>query len=136
MDKPKGTSILFINSQRNVLLFLRDDISGIPFPNMWDLPGGTVESGETPKQTIIREMKEEINLDIEGFSLFSVTEFSDRIEYTFWKETELDIEKLILTEGQLVKWFSEDAIKETELAFGFNAVVENFYKEKPFKTSS
>jgi 8-oxo-dGTP diphosphatase len=133
MDKPQGTSILFVNSQRDVLLFLRDDISEIPFPNMWDLPGGTVEPGETPEQTIIREMKEEIDLDLEEFSLFSVTEFSDRIEYTFWKEIDLDIEKLILTEGQLVKWFSEDEIKKTELAFGFNGVVENFYKERPFK---
>ena len=30
----------------------------------WDIPGGMVEVGETPKDAAIRETKEEVNLDI------------------------------------------------------------------------
>ena len=34
------------------------------YPNYWDIPGGLVEYGELPKDAVIRETKEEVNLDI------------------------------------------------------------------------
>jgi 8-oxo-dGTP diphosphatase len=33
-------------------------------PEYWDIPGGMVEEGETPREAAIRETKEEVNLDI------------------------------------------------------------------------
>ncbi|MBP1738131.1 MAG: hydrolase, partial [Deltaproteobacteria bacterium] len=87
--KREGCSILFVNDQRQILLFLRDDLPHIPYPNTWDVPGGHVEKGETAAQCIVREMKEEMGLELEGFELFSVKESSDRIEYTFWKSADL-----------------------------------------------
>lgn len=33
-------------------------------PEYWDIPGGMVEEGEMPKDAVIRETKEEVNLDI------------------------------------------------------------------------
>jgi 8-oxo-dGTP diphosphatase len=35
-----------------------------PFKDYFALPGGAVEKGETPKQALIREIKEETNLDV------------------------------------------------------------------------
>lgn len=32
---------------------------------LWDLPGGKVEDGEVPMQTLLREVKEETALDVE-----------------------------------------------------------------------
>ena len=34
-------------------------------PNYWDIPGGMVELGELPREALVREFKEEVNLDIE-----------------------------------------------------------------------
>jgi 8-oxo-dGTP diphosphatase len=68
--KRKGTSIVFFNKKKQVLLFLRDDNPDIPYPNMWDVPGGHVGADETPEQCIIREMKEEMELDLDDFHLF------------------------------------------------------------------
>lgn len=132
MMKRKGCSIIFLNDQQQILLFLRDDIPSIPYPNMWDIPGGHVEQNETPKQCIAREMKEEMNLNIENFQLFTVVEFEDRIEYVFWKRSNLDINKILLTEGQCLKWFTEDEAKNTKLAYGFNQIVEEFFRKAPF----
>ena len=130
--KRKGTSIIFINDKRQVLLFLRDDKPGLPYPNMWDVPGGHVDDGETPEQCIVREMKEEMDLALDRFELFSTMEFTDRIEYTFWKKADLDIEKINLHEGQKLKWFTEIEAQNTNLAHGFNEIIDDFFKKAPF----
>ena len=134
--KPKGCSILFLNSRKEILLVLRDDMRNIPYPNMWDIPGGYVEANETPEQCIVREIKEEMGLNINEHQLFSVTEFTDRTEYTFWIEADLDINKIHLTEGQCLRWFSHDDVRITKFAYGFNQVIDDFYKKKPFLQST
>jgi len=130
--KRKGTSIIFVNDQQQVLLLLRDDKPTIPYPNMWDVPGGHVDAGETPEACIIREMKEEMDLTLEEFERFSVVEFTDRVEYTFWKRANLDIEKIDLQEGQGLRWFTELEAKKTKLAYGFNEIIGDFFKKYPF----
>ena len=130
--KREGSSILFVNEQRQILLFLRDDLPHVPYPNTWDVPGGHVEEGETAAQCIVREMKEEMGLDLAGFELFSVKEFSDRIEHTFWKAADLNIDEISLQEGQCLKWFSEKEAEATPLAYGFNEIVADFYAKAPF----
>jgi 8-oxo-dGTP diphosphatase len=130
--KRQGCSILFVNEQRQILLFLRDDLPHIPYPNTWDVPGGHVEEGETAAQCIVREMKEEMGYDLEGFQIFSVKEFSDRVEHTFWKSADLNIDEISLQEGQCLKWFSEEEAKATALAYGFDEIVADFYAKAPF----
>ncbi len=130
--KRKGTSIIFVNDQKQALLFLRDDKPGLPYRNMWDVPGGHVDEGETPEQCIVREMKEEMGLTLEQFELFSVMEFTDRIEYTFWQKADLNTEKIDLREGQQLKWFTESEAKNTKLAYGFNEILDDFFKKAPF----
>ena len=130
--KRKGTSIIFVNDQKQVLLLLRDDKPDIPYPNMWDIPGGHVDDGETPEQCIVREMKEEMDLNLEEFQLLSVMEFIDRIEYTFWKKANLDLEKINLHEGQKLKWFTEFEARNTNLAYGFNEIIDDFFEKAPF----
>lgn len=129
--KPRGTSIIFLNDDNKVLLFLRDDSPNIKCPNMWDLPGGRIEADETPDQCIVREMKEEIGIDLSGFQLFERHEFFDRTEFTFWKRENLDIERLILTEGQALQWFTREEVAATPLAFGFNDTIDKFFKGLP-----
>ena len=130
--KRKGTSIIFVNDQNQVLLFLRDDKPTIPYPNTWDVPGGHVDAGEKPEACIVREMKEEMDLTLEEFERFSVMEFTDRVEYTFWKRANLDIEKIYLREGQRLRWFTELEAKNTKLAYGFNEIIGDFFKKAPF----
>jgi len=130
--KRKGCSIIFVNDKEQVLLFLRDNKPDIPFPNMWDVLGGHVEDNETPDQCIVREMKEEIGMELKGFQSFLVEDFDDRIEYTFWKKENIDINKITLTEGQRLKWFKADDVKRTKLAYGFNEILDDFFAKRPY----
>jgi len=129
--KRRGASIIFVNPIHQVLLFLRDDLPLIPYPDMWDVPGGHVEAGETPRDCIVREIKEEMGLTLAGFELFCVREFTDRVEHTFWKPWHLDIGRIRLTEGQRLRWFTRQEAWETPLAYGFNEILESFFHRLP-----
>ncbi|MDY6915391.1 MAG: NUDIX domain-containing protein [Candidatus Cloacimonadota bacterium] len=124
--KRSGASIIFYNSNRQVLLFLRDNTSAILYPNMWDFPGGHVEQDETLRQCIVREMKEELELELRDFHFFNKREFTDRIEYIFCKKVNLKIDKINLHEGQKLRRFSLKEIAATNLAYGFNEVLNDF----------
>ena len=128
--KRSGTSLIFVNDHNQVLLFLRDDKPDLPYRNMWDVLGGHIDPDETPEECIIREMKEEIDLNLKDFQLLCCKEFDDRIEYTYWKKANLIIENINLMEGQRLKWFTRQEAAETELAYGFNEIVEEFFKSK------
>lgn len=47
------------------------------FINMWEFPGGKIEPGETKEQALVREIKEELNIEI------SVDKFALDIEYQY-----------------------------------------------------
>lgn len=47
-----------------VLTILRDDKPDIPYPNMWELPGGGREQHETPFECVQREVFEELGLTV------------------------------------------------------------------------
>lgn len=83
----------------------------------YEFPGGKIEPGETPKQTIIRELKEELSMDISknkieflcetttdypdfSVKLYSFLIWADNVNYTLsehqqaiWSKIE-DLEKL------------------------------------------
>jgi 8-oxo-dGTP diphosphatase len=126
--KHLGTSIILRNSKNQVLLFLRDDKPDIPYPNLWDVPGGHIEADETPEECIIREMLEEIETDVSGCQRHSVYDFPDRIEYLFFMEFEADAETIPLHEGQCLRWYSEEEIRNLPLAFGFDLVLADFFE--------
>lgn len=59
-----------INENGEVLLQKRTDFDA------WGFPGGSIEFGETPEMTAIREIKEETGMDVEIIELIGVyTEF-------------------------------------------------------------
>lgn len=47
------------------------------FINMWEFPGGKIELGETKEQALVREIKEELNIEI------NVDKFALDIEYQY-----------------------------------------------------
>src|SRR3982074_3268712 len=45
-------------------VLLAERPAGRPMAGLWEFPGGKVEAGERPEQTLIRELKEELGIAV------------------------------------------------------------------------
>lgn len=83
----------------------------------WEFPGGKVEPHETPEQALIREIKEELLVDIKvGKKLITVEHDYPGFHLSmdcFWAELVND-EDPVLTEHEAARWLAKDALNEVD----------------------
>jgi 8-oxo-dGTP diphosphatase len=69
-----GTKIALLYGSR-LLVYLRDQKDDIPFPGMWDLPGGGREGDESPVECVLREVFEEFGMAIAAETVTNLTKY-------------------------------------------------------------
>ncbi len=86
-------------------------------PGYFELPGGIIEFGESPEQALIREIKEELNLNIRiikpysTFSYISGNQQKHTIDIQFIVKIDDDINNLKLSkEHEYFKWIGKEEI--------------------------
>ena len=82
----------------------------------WEFPGGKIEKGETPKEALAREIKEELD------TIISVGELIDTVEYDypafhlsmdcFW--CDLIEGNLVLKEHEAARWLTVDKLDSVD----------------------
>ena len=84
--------------------------------NIFATTGGLVSSGDTPDETIVKEIKEELGLDvkIDELTLFYTAKRKHAFQDAYYMKKDIDINKLILQkeEVEYVKWLSIDEINK------------------------
>jgi 8-oxo-dGTP diphosphatase len=91
-----------------------------PDDSFWTLPGGGLEAGETFEDAVIREVKEEVNLDVEVVDYLFTGQYSHGEERCFLvrpindKEASLGYDPEVGEQQTLkeVKWHSLESMKD------------------------
>lgn len=127
----KISQIIFRNTKGEYLVRLRDNDENIPFPNTWDLIGGHIEKGETPIVALIREVKEEINFDLKRCHMWKKYvcldgDVSENIKNIYYETIDVPIDSLTLTEGQVLKFVTEDEINNMVFANVIKKILKDF----------
>jgi 8-oxo-dGTP diphosphatase len=116
----RTTAILVFNGLGHVLLQKRDNIPTIQEPGKWDVWGGHCEEGETFEACAIRELREEIGVEITDPTAlkFLMTRFVDgREESVFAYLFDADGTPPVY-EGERAEWFSPQEAACMTMAFG------------------
>jgi len=93
---------------RDGRVLLAERPAGKPMAGLWEFPGGKIHAGETPEGALIRELKEELDIDVTTACLAPFT-FASHAYPAFhllmplfvcrrWKGT------ILPREGQAVRW--------------------------------
>jgi 8-oxo-dGTP diphosphatase len=115
-----------VNNENKPVIFATQRGYG-EFKGGWEFPGGKIESGETPKQALKREIMEELDTEI------AVGELIDTIEYDypnfhlsmdcFWCEVIRG--ELILKEAEDAKWLTREHLADVKWLPADVTLIEN-----------
>jgi len=108
------SAVVMVDVEGRILIAQRPE--GKNMAGLWEFPGGKIEKGETPERALIRELKEELNIDTTESCLAAFT-FASHTYDDFhllmpvylcrkWDGT------LLPREGQNLKWVKIDELKD------------------------
>ena len=108
------TAVALIDADGRVLLAQRPE--GKPMAGLWEFPGGKVHDGETPERALIRELDEELGIDVEASCLAPFT-FASHAYPEFHLLMPLYVCRkwtgiVVPREGQRLKWVRPQALRD------------------------
>ena len=112
---PKGrysvVVLVFIENSKGEFLF---QMTSKRKKNVWATTGGHVKSGQTSKEAIIEEIKEELGIDIneDEVKLFKTYKYDDAFKDVFYIKKDIDINSLTYEKDEVeyVKYLTKDEI--------------------------
>jgi len=110
-------AVALVDDDNRVLIAQRPE--GKSMAGLWEFPGGKVETGETPENALIRELNEELSIDVTAACLAPFTFASHTYEKFHllmplyvcrrWSGTPQP------QEGQTLKWVRANTLKDYDM---------------------
>ena len=131
-DRPQ-CGLILENSEGEILLQLRDNKPGLPYPDCWGTFGGQIEEGETPEGAIRREIKEELNYELRNPEYLGNFPFDGYDIHMFMKrDTDITIRDLTVREGQRGEFLTLEEVIQLSCAFNCKEIVIAYFKQRNF----
>jgi len=123
--------VLLFDREARLLIYLRDDNPEIPFPDHWDLFGGHLEDGETAEQALVREVREELGIELKVFEYFRRFDCAEgdvypNTKHIYWATIEKSSRELTLYEGQKLRSILPAERRQIRFANILGGIVEAF----------
>ena len=86
------------------------------FAGGWEFPGGKVEPGELPEDAVRRELKEELDLEVEVGQLFDTVEYDYQTFHLSMRcfLCTMGDSEFVLKEHEDARWLDRDTVDEVE----------------------
>ncbi|WP_248623917.1 (deoxy)nucleoside triphosphate pyrophosphohydrolase [Eremococcus coleocola] len=87
-------------------------------PELWEFPGGKIEASENPPQTLVRERKEELDLEFEVLDYINTADYGYNFGHLTLSTYTVKIIKgqSILKEHMASKWLAPDQVMDLNWA--------------------
>ena len=123
--------VLLFDRHGRLLIYLRDDKPEIPFPGHWDFFGGHLEAGETPEEALVREVREELGVELNAWSFFRCYDclegdFYPNRKHIYHARIERKTSDLSLHEGQRLTAIAREERFHYKFANILGAILEDF----------
>jgi len=143
-ERPRPSVGVYVVNKKGEVLMIR----GKKWQNQWVPVGGHIEHGETPEQTALREVKEELGLNVQNPEILKRIDLIDQEEYStpgvHFLAFEIKME--LVDENQEInsdkrevneyRWFEPgELVKQLDIQKHTKEIIKEFFVENKVKHS-
>lgn len=104
--------------KKNDKIMIARKREGKPLAGMWEFPGGKIEEGETPEESLVRELMEEMKIKVKVLDYVdeSIYDYGDNVVSLKGYVVQIEEGEIVLSDHDKYEWVSPEEAYEYGLA--------------------